>query len=62
MPVLDWLVRNVPSFQKGQRIHDEYRKPIENLPRNCGNEEAVAFLSSEYCIKNRKIGSNLKQF
>jgi hypothetical protein len=48
--MLDWLVRNVPSFQKGQRIHDKYRKTIENLPINCGNEEAV-FPSSEYYIK-----------
>jgi BarA-like signal transduction histidine kinase len=44
-PVFDWVIKEVPSIQKGQRIH-----AIEKLTHLCKSfeNEAVASSSSEY--------------
>jgi hypothetical protein len=47
--------KKVYSIQKGQRIHDKYRRAVVNLVRGFGND-AVVSSCLEYDInKKRKI-------
>jgi hypothetical protein len=41
-PVLDCMIKEVPSIQKGQRICDKCRKNIANLPESFGNDTVVS--------------------
>jgi hypothetical protein len=48
-PVLEWMIKEVRSIQKGQRICDKGMKTIANLPEGFGNEAIVSSIS-EYDI------------
>jgi hypothetical protein len=41
-PVLDWMIKMVPSIEEGQRICNKCRTTLINLLTNFGNEAAVS--------------------